>query len=299
MATGSTGSGKTALMVHIINKLFAYKKQVGRELREGAIDEEARWVYEQIAAEKVFWVGDMDCQWQRVPVRATQGGPDHRAPKLFFVEDGLKLKFFLNREHMKIESTPFTDFGDVIACANPSKLNVVYIRDPLDVMDFTQYLISNSLGEWSTIAVDEVEDIVPSYLRSDNWSRAQNFARRMSKARKRNISFYATLQSDSQLDWRTPDIVPHRGLCQGAKCPEGWKIFRWVCGDLPIGMAHIATRTHFQKIVYPPYIQKGVLRVRGLHLWEEIREQTTQAIKKMAEKREKAKVEFKKYALAQ
>lgn len=275
MATGDVGSGKTALMVHLINRLFVHKRQVGRELREGGIDEEARWVYEQIAAEKIYWIGDADCQWRRIPERA--------AEKLFFVEDGLELKFFLDRAPVEIKSVPFTDFEDVVAYASPYKLNVVHIRDPLDVMDFIQYLISKSLGEWTSVIVDEMEDICPAYMRKEDWSRAQQFSKRMSRARKANISFYATLQSDSQLDWRTPDIVPYRGLCQGARRPKGWKVFEWVCGDVPIGQAHIATRAHFQKITYPPYLEKGTMKTKGLVLWEEIRERTTQAAEKRAE----------------
>jgi len=274
-ATGDVGSGKTALMDHIINKLFAHKRQVARELREGRIDEEARWNYEQIAAEKIYWVGDADCQWRRIPESA--------AGKLFFVEDGLELKFFFDREPVEIKAVPFTDFEDVVAYAQPHKLNVVHIRDPLDVMDFIQYFISESLGEWVTVCVDEMEDICPAYMKEDNWARAQQFSKRMSRARKANISFYATLQSDSQLDWRTPDIVPYRGLCQGARRPKGWKIFEWVCGDVPIGQAHIATRAHFQKITYPPYLEKGTMKVKGLTMWEEIRERTTKAAEKKAE----------------
>ncbi len=285
MATGDIGSGKTALMVRIVVRLFKCKRQIAALLREGEVDEESRWEYEQIAAEKVFWIGTADCQWRRVPERV--------AEKMFFVEDGLDLKFFLDRKEIQIKSIPFTDFEDVVAYAQPHKLNIVYIRDPLDVMDFIQFLINESLGEWVTVCVDEMEDICPAYMRENNWARAKDFSRRMSKARKRNISFYATLQSDSQLDWRTPDIVPHRGLCQGARRPDGWKIFPWVCGDVPLGQAHIGTRNHFQKISYPPYTKKGTMKVRGLTMWEETREQATAAAKKMAEKRERAKAEFR------
>lgn len=279
MITGDVGSGKTALMDHGINRLFGNKRQIARELREGKIDEKSRWECEQIAAEKIYWIGDADCQWRRIPERA--------AEKLFFVEDGLELKFFLDRKPIQIKAVPFTDFEDVVAYAQPHKFNVVYIRDPLDVMDFIQYLIGESLGEWATVCVDEMEDICPAYMRERNWSRAKDFSRSMSKARKRNVSFFATLQSDSQLDWRTPDIVPHRGLCQGARRPDGWKIFPWVCGDVPIGQAHIATRTHFQKITYPAYTKKGVMKVRGLTMWEEMKEQITQAAEERAKKRKK------------
>lgn len=277
MSTGDVGSGKTALMIHIVNKLFAHKRQIAQELRERRIDKGEKWAYEQIAAEKIYWIGDSDCQWRRVPERA--------AEKLFFVEDGLKLEFFLDRSPVEIKSVPFTDFEDVVAYANPHKLNIVHIRDPLDVMDFIQYLISKSLGEWASVVIDEMEDICPAYMREDNWSRAQQFSRRMSRARKANISFYATLQSDSQLDWRTPDIVPYRGLCQGAKRPAGWKIYEKVCGNVPIGQAHIATRAHFQRVVYPSYTRKGKMKAKGLTMWEEIREQITAKTEKMSKTR--------------
>ncbi len=281
MATGSIGSGKTALMIRVIDRLFKHKRQVARDLREGKIDEKSRWECEQIAAEKIYWIGDADCQWRRIPERA--------AEKLFFVEDGMELKFFIDRNPLQIKSVPFADFEDIVALAQHHKLNVVYIRDPLDVMDFIQYLIGESLGEWATICVDEMEDICPAYMKKDNWRRAEDFSRRMSKARKRNVSFYATLQSDSQLDWRTPDIVPHRGLCQGAKRPDGWKIFSWVCGDVPIGQAHIATRTHFQKITYSSYVKKGTMKVKGLPMWEAIKDEMTRSAEKRARNHDEAK----------
>ncbi len=290
MSTGDVGSGKTALMVHIINRLFANKRQVARDLREGKIDEEVRQEYEQVAAEKIYWIGDTYCQWRRVPETATTGwAPNRKFGKLFLVEDGLKLNFFLDRSPVEIKSVPFTDFKDVVAYAEPHRLNVVYIRDPLDVMDFIQFLIDESLGEWTTVCVDEMEEICPAYMRKDNWRRAEEFALTMSQARKAKVSFYATLQAESQLDWRTPNIVPHRGFCQGARHPDGWKIYPWVCGDVPRGVAHISTRNHFQKITYPPYGKVGMMKVRGLDMWRKRRDRTTRTIEGMAEKREKAK----------
>lgn len=294
MATGDTGSGKTALMTHVVDRRFVHKRQLARDLREGKIDEDMRWDYEQIAKEKIYWIGDIYCQWRRVPESATTGwAPNRKFGKLFFVEDGLKPKFFFDRKPVEIKAVPFTDFEDVVNYAEPHRLNVVYIRDPLDVMDFIQFLIDESLGGWSTVCVDEMEDICPAYMEKDNWRRAEEFSRMMSQARKANVSFYATLQSDSQLDWRTPNIVPHRGLCQGARCPAGWKIYKWVCGDVPRGQAHIATRTHFQKIRYPPYIKRGTMKVKGLDKWSKLRDRRARAAKEMAEKREKAKAEFR------
>ncbi len=273
MITGATGFGKTALMVCITKGLFGNKRQVKRDLREGKIDEDVKWEYEQIAAEKIYWIGDVDCQWRRIPESATPRGgpPDRVSGKQFFVEDGLKLKFFLNGNPVQIKSVPFTDFSDVVAYAQPHRLNIVYIRDPLDVMDFIQYLIGNSTGGWSTVCVDEMEDICPAYMKKDNWWRAEELSRRLAKARKRNISFYSTLQSDSQLDWRVPNIVPHRGLCPGAKRPKGWEIYKWVCGHVPLGQAHIATFDNFQKISYPAYSKKGTMVARGLTMWEDIK----------------------------
>lgn len=274
MITGDTGFGKTALLISIIKGLFSNKRQVKQDLREGKMDEDVKWEYEQIAAEKIFWIGDVDCQWRRLPESATpRGGPPDRASgKLFLVEDGLKPEFFLNGNPIQIKSVPFKDFADVVAYAQPHKFNIVYIRDPLDVMDFIQYLITTSLGEWATVCVDEMEDVCPAYMRKDNWRRAEEFSKRLAKARKRRKSFYATLQSDSQLDWRVPNIVPHRGLCPGAKRPKGWEIFKWVCGHVPLGQAHIATYDNFQKISYSPYTKKGTMVVRGLTMWEELKD---------------------------
>lgn len=265
MYTGTVGSGKTALMVHTLRRLFEEKQRVARELREnGGNGGKDTWANQQIANEKVFWIGDEDGQWSRLPVRV--------ADRLMFVEDGMDPRFFLDGKQFEVKSIPFVDFSDIMDYADIRKLNIVYIRDPMRVMDFIQYLIDESLGEWVSVAVDEVEDIAPAYSEADNFKRAQRFARRVARARKARVSFYATLQSDSQLDWRTPSIVPYRGLCQGAKRPKGWKIYKQVAGNVPVGKAHIATRSYFQRIKYPPYTMMEKMKVKGLKMWIDAQE---------------------------
>lgn len=261
--TGTVGVGKTALMIHTLRKLFDHKRKVARSLEDRPGDE--KWAYQQIANEKIFWIGDEDCQYRRFPNEVAQ--------KMIFVEDGLELKFYLNGEPIDVKSVPFVDFSDIMDYADLRKLNVVYIRDPLNVMDFVQFLIDESLGEWVSVAIDEVEDIAPAYARAGDFDRAQNFSRRLARARKANVSIYATLQSDSQLDWRTPNIVPFRGLCRGSKRPKGWKIFEYVAGNVPIGEAHIATRAQFQKIEYPPYTRNNVMKAKGMRLWTKTKDQ--------------------------
>jgi len=287
--TGPMGSGKTALMIHQLRRVFDNKRQVTRDLREKKIPKESVWEYEQIAREKIYWIGDSDGQWKRFPERV--------AEKLVLVEDGLELKFYANKVPMEVRSVPFVDFDDVVAYASPHKLNVVYIRDPLRVMDFIQHLINTSLGEWSSVAVDEVEDICPAYMGKTDFHRAKQFTRQLAKSRKADVSMYATLQSDSQLDWRAPNIVPYRGLCSGSKPPSGWKIYPQTAAGVPLGQAHIATRPQFELISYPPYLRGKKIKVKGIPMWTEMREQIKKEMKRQEISREAAKAKAREKVL--
>lgn len=257
--TGAIGTGKTALLVHQTRRLFEHKQKIARSLREGKVAKEDQWVQQQISRETIYWIGDENCQWRRFPERV--------AERLFLIEQGLKLKFYQDGVPIKLKSIPFHDFDDVVGYASPYKLNVVYFRDPTTVMGFIEHLIAMPIMEWSSVAVDEIEYICPSYLSGDLFDRVQEFAGRLAKARKRRVSLYATVQQEAQLDYRVPAIIPYRGLCPGARPPRGWKIWDETARSLNLGEAHIANKSGWQKIKFPPYTKPGEMLAVGLPAW--------------------------------
>ena len=269
MNTGAIGTGKTALLTHQTRRLFEHKQKIARSLREGKVAKEDQWVQQRISRETVYWIGDENCQWRRFPERV--------AEKLFLIERGLKLKFYQDGVPIKLKSVPFHDFDDVVGYASPYKLNVVYFRDPTTVMDFIEHLIAMPLMEWSSVCVDEIEYICPSYLSGDLFDRVQEFAGRLAKARKRRVSLYATVQQEAQLDYRVPAIIPYRGLCPGARPPRGWKIWDETARSLELGEAHIANKSGWQKIKFPPYTKPGEMLAVGLPAWITGRERATRA----------------------
>lgn len=261
MALGRLGSGKTNGLVHTAHRIFQRKVRVARELKHmnPAPDESTAYAKRLIANELVFWIGEEDCQWRRLPAWLHP---------LLFVERGLKLDFYRDGVLFDPITIPFDGFRDLVECAQQDRVNVVYLSNPHKVRDFIMYLIKTPSLGWVSVIIDEVENLVPGYEAGETWHKIDNFVKLIKRSRKRRVSIYCASQVKALCDHRFMSLVMFWFLHTGTRAIPQTRVIQPAIDKLEIDEAWLATSAQFQKVDFPFYPTSNDMLVQGLEEYE-------------------------------
>jgi len=103
------------------------------------------------------------------------------------------------------------------------------------------------------VAVDEFEDICPSYAASDVWHEIRRVSFALKEARKAWVNLFAATQSVFDIDYRVRDKFVVHVYLPGARVPSGHRVRQEEVDRLMLGEAIIEwSRSLFKKITFPP-----------------------------------------------
>lgn len=255
LGLGEMGSGKTNALVHICRTVFERKIREQREVKRMDEDDDGYYFKKLSADELVFWIGEEDAQWRRLP---------KSIKRLIFVERGLKLAFYRNGEVYDPEAIPFDSYEDLVKHAQQDHVNVVYLSNPHKVRDFTAYLIKGFAMRWCSVFIDEIESVVPGYESGATWHRVSAFIRLTKRSRKRRVSIYCDSQVKALIDHRFVALVMFYMFHRGARATAKTPVIQPAINNLRINEAWLATSGRFQKIYFPLYRAYDDVVVDGL-----------------------------------
>jgi hypothetical protein len=99
------------------------------------------------------------------------------------------------------EHTVFTDYADCYNKAKRGKINVLFLEDRKDLMEFISWTVLNAM-EWVTFGIDELSEIVPSYSSGNVYRRIEKFSWVLKDCRKSDVNIIATVQSAPLVDFK-------------------------------------------------------------------------------------------------
>lgn len=258
MGLGRLGSGKTNALCHMARSIFDRKVRVARELKQmknPASSKSEAYAKRLVANELVFWIGDEDCQWRRLPKWVRP---------LLFVERGLKLEFYLDGKPFEPLAIPFNSFEDLVKHAQPNRVNVVYVSSPHKARDFIMHLIKTPRLGWVSVVVDEVENLCPGYEAGETWHKVDDFVKLIKRSRKRRVSLYTATQVKALMDHRFVALVMFWFLHTGTRAIPQTRVYQPAIDKLKIDEAWLATSGQFQKVSFPFYPASSDMVVLGL-----------------------------------
>lgn len=262
MALGRLGSGKTNGLIHMTRTIFMRKVRAARELKRmknPASGESEAYAKKLVANELVFWIGNEDCQWRRLPKWVRP---------LLFVERGMKLKFYLDGKPFDPLAIPFNSFKDLVKHAQANRVNVVYVSGPHKARDFIMHLIRTPNLGWVSVIVDEVENLAPGYEAGETWHKVDSFVKLIKRSRKRRVSIYTATQVKALMDHRFVALVMFWFLHTGTRAIPQTRVYQAAIDKLKIDELWLATSGQFQKLSVPFYPASNDMIVVGLEQHE-------------------------------
>ncbi len=245
LSTGRQGSGKTSFLIHY------YRRQ--RDFNQ--------------VKEKFFWRGMKKCQFPKVP----SWEKEHIE---LFKLDGLNLRFYEKDEELpedEFEVTPFSNFKNLWEKADYGDFNVVYLPNPTDFMDLLGWLVDEPRSGWTTLFLDEVEDVAPDTASGDMWDKVGDFSDSVKQCRKTQTSMLGATQTISEFHWKPRRKISYFLMCPGSPSISETRVWQRAIDGLDdhelhnveVGQAWLASRnSNFEKISFPGYPARRKLKVR-------------------------------------
>lgn len=225
LITGRLGSGKTSLLAHIARRILEKKEEDDSRPQD----------------EKLFWRGQESCQFLKL---------HDKVPYQVWVPEGRTVEF-ISPNGFDLDEKRFSTFKELYDRADPHKVNVVYMSF-LRLADFMAWLQRN-VFDWNSILVDEVEDLAPMGVGGEGYERVKRVANLLKECRKYRLSFYATTQSHSDVDWRVTKKIMCPIFLHGAVPLKESPIWRRTIQALSMGQGWVSVGGNYEKFEYPAY----------------------------------------------
>lgn len=199
---GVQGSGKTSLMLSLAEEIIKDNKD-----------------------ELVFWreSTQSQCQFNRFKNWA------------IYVKEGLKIEFrdITTNQIQNLPIAYFHDFTELLSIAKPKQLNVLYLNEEYEYINFIKFL-RLSPG-WQTLFIDEYEDLAPLRSRGKQWHRNAELAIEFKNIRKGLVSIFCDTQNPYDTDWRVRSKIMCHIYLNGAKVDIASPIKQEAVNALPLG----------------------------------------------------------------
>jgi len=260
-AVGTMGSGKTTLLIRTVIKIMEAKDWRGERLvsrvtnKEDPSAENMQSILDRVRAEKLFWRGQISCQWARIP---------EEVPKIVWISDSLDLEFTVDRGGFTEQKKRFSTVEELVDSADPQSVNVVYTENALKLIDLVRYLVFDKpYTSWASVFCDEWEDIAPLNMPSPYREHVNRLKNALKEARKRRVSFYGATQQRSEIDWQCLNKVMYWLFLKGAKPPGDSRVWQRAIDGLGMGEAFFTDRSLFERIKFDNYPPVRNVNVRS------------------------------------
>lgn len=221
--SGEQGSGKTTLMLQLLNSLYKHDVCV--------------------------WRGLFSAQFRLFP---------YQEDVVLLIQRNLSLKVYIIAkdayEKVKLGDlnyrvVRFHKVTDIESKLKKGKLNVIY----MDVESWRKWLARlpqyRRYAFWLTLGIDEIHEISPSYPKGELWHQVQELAQGIADYRKRYINALFSSQQPDDTDHRIRKKVQHRVLMRGSRVEGYLRLWQKAVDNLNRGEAYICTG-HFEKFEF-------------------------------------------------
>lgn len=198
----------------------------------------------------------------------------HRFPGRVKIYSNYPLAFTKTRagervgERAALNVTMFGEPSELLDLLEPGQLNVVYMRERTMEMDkrgraawksnhvwldFLHLLAHKPDNAWWALFLDEIHEVVPSYMQADDWHVIRQAAEDVADLRKKYVSLWGGTHYYADIDDKVLAKLQYFAWMRGSRLPS-WSALQSdsAVATLPTGTLILDDKANFVEIPLPP-----------------------------------------------